>query len=212
VSPESCKTILFVDYENTGKIDLNQIPESTFVPFFFGAAQRSVPTEFLEAALKIGDRFQPIKIEGVGDNALDFHIAFYLGEYLVAHPKANCIILTKDTGFDPLVKHLRGRGFQVRRAATLADAFGSAKTNVPKPAKPKPAPAKPKEKSPYEVVLNWLTKMEPRTRPKKRTGLMAHIHSHFGRDFSEPDLHGVVERLIAEKKISEVDGVLGYAL
>jgi hypothetical protein len=41
---------------------------------------------------------------------------------------------------------------------------------------------------------------------------MAHIHSHFGRDFSEPDLHSVVERLIAEKKISEVDEALGYEL
>src|SRR5256885_10083930 len=109
-------SVLLVDYENIGKIDLGAIPAGVRVPFFFGASQRSVPTEFLKAALKLGERFVQIDIEGQGKNALDFHIAFYLGEYLARSPQSPCVILSRDKGFDPLIKHLVKRGFAVRRA------------------------------------------------------------------------------------------------
>jgi len=119
-------TVLFVDYENIGKVDLGAIPAGVRVPFFFGASQKSVPTEFLKAALKLGERFLPIDIEGQGKNALDFHIAFYLGEQLARAPDSSCVILSKDKGFDPLVKHLAKRGFSVRRANTIGEALGRA--------------------------------------------------------------------------------------
>src|SRR5256885_2209375 len=117
--------VLLVDYENIGKLDLRAVPAGVRVPFFFGASQRSVPTEFLRAALKLGERFVPIDIEGQGKNALDFHIAFYLGEYLARSPDTPCVILSKDKGFDPLIKHLVKRGFAVRRANSIAEALAS---------------------------------------------------------------------------------------
>src|SRR5215831_12593898 len=120
--PES---VLLVDYENIGKVDLSALPEGMRVPFFFGASQRSVPTEYLKAALRLGERFEPIDIEGQGKNALDFHIAFYLGEYLARAPDTACVILSKDKGFDPLIRHLTRRGFAVRRAGSMAEALGA---------------------------------------------------------------------------------------
>jgi len=117
--------VLLVDYENVGKVDLATIPAGVRIPFFFGASQRSVPTAFLRAALRLGERFVPIDIEGRGKNALDFYIAFYLGEYLTTSPKARCVILSNDKGFDPLIKHLEGRGFAVRRATSVKEAFAS---------------------------------------------------------------------------------------
>ncbi|HLJ39607.1 MAG TPA: PIN domain-containing protein [Steroidobacteraceae bacterium] len=119
------ESVLLVDYENIGKIDLAAIPDGVRVPFFFGASQRTVPTDFLKAALRLGERFVPIDIEGQGKNALDFHIAFYLGEYLARDPVTACVILSKDKGFDPLVRHLARRGFAVRRANTMAEALGA---------------------------------------------------------------------------------------
>src|SRR5215467_3970330 len=115
-------TILLVDFENVGKIDLAAVPDGFVVALFFGAAQKSVPKEFLKAALKLRERFVAIDIEGQGKNALDFHIAYYLGEYLTQFPKTSCVILSKDRGFDPLIKHLGSRGFSVRRANTLREA------------------------------------------------------------------------------------------
>jgi hypothetical protein len=85
-----------------------------------------VPTEFPNTALQLGEQFVSLDIEDQGKNALEFHIAFYLGEFLAASPTTNCIVLSKDKGFDPLIKHLCGRGFHVQRMATLGEACTSA--------------------------------------------------------------------------------------
>lgn len=211
MSTASYKNILFVDYENTGKVDLNSIPADVLVPFFFGASQKSVPTEFLKAALKLRDRFLPIDIQGQGKNALDFHISFYLGESLAANPQGRCVILSKDKGFDPLVKHLTGRGFAVRRAGTLAEAFG---TPAQKKSAKKAAAADPKADLPtlFAAALQLLQGMQPRAHPRKRKGLVAHLHNHFGKKIPETELQKVVDRMIAEKRISETEGSLVYEL
>lgn len=206
------KSILFVDYENVGNVDLSAIPLDVRVPFFFGASQKSVPTEFMKAALKLGERFLPIDIEGHGANALDFHIAFYLGEFLAADRAVNCIILSRDKGFDPLVKHLRGRGFKIRRAASMSEAFPVA---APAASSASPAPAglakaKTEPDTPWASALTWLKAMQARTRPRKRKGLIAHLNSHFGKKIPEPELQKLVDRMIAEKKLSEVNGALAY--
>src|SRR2546421_6171107 len=128
-------SVLLVDYENIGKIDLGAIPAGVRVPFFFGASQKSVPTEFLKAALRLGERFLPIDIEGQGKNALDFHIAFYLGEYLTRSPGTSCVVLSKDKGFDPLIRHLVRRGFTPPPATSIA-AGPRARPPPPSPAAP----------------------------------------------------------------------------
>src|SRR2546421_8961890 len=133
-------SVLLVDYENIGKIDLGAIPAGVRVPFFFGASQKSVPTEFLKAALRLGERFLPIDIEGQGKNALDFHIAFYLGEYLTRSPGTSCVVLSKDKGFDPLIRHLVRRGLSPGRAQFIA--------RGPRPPAPPPAPPAPRRGPP----------------------------------------------------------------
>src|SRR5437763_16530801 len=112
-------SVLLVDYENIGKIDLGAIPAGVRVPFFFGASQKSVPTEFLKAALRLGGRFLPIDIEGKGKNALGFHIAFYLGEYVTRSPGSFCVVLSKVMGCYPLRRQLVRRGLTVGRGDSL---------------------------------------------------------------------------------------------
>src|SRR2546425_1887178 len=140
-------SVLLVDYENIGKIDLGAIPAGVRVPFFFGASQKSVPTEFLKAALRLGERFLPIDIEGQGKNALDFHIAFYLGEYLTRSPGTSCVVLSKDKGFDPLIRHLVRRGFTLRRAPSLARALRP-RPPPPPAGPPRPPPPPPPRRHP----------------------------------------------------------------
>ncbi len=209
MSAASHRSILFVDFENAGKVDLSTVPADVFVPFFFGASQKSVPTEFLKAALKLGDRFLPIDIEGQGKNALDFHIAFYLGEYLAANSRASCTILSKDKGFDPLVKHLRKRGFAVRRVATVADAVGA---NAKAKGKAEASASTAEHPPTFEDIVQWLKNMQARTRPAKRKGLLAHLKSHFGRKISEAELDKLIDQLIAKKKLSDAAGKLAYQL
>lgn len=223
------ENVLLVDYENIGKIDLAAIPDGVRVPFFFGASQRSVPTEFLKAALRLGERFVPIDIEGQGKNALDFHIAFYLGEYLARDPHTACVIFSKDKGFDPLVRHLTRRGFSVRRANTMAEALGSREPAASAPRSPAGARSATRQggggrsggrrESPRreggslkDEALYLLTGTQKARRPRRRKGLIGVLHSHFARKVPETELEGLVDELIAEGTLSEANGAITYHL
>jgi hypothetical protein len=199
-------TVLLVDFENVGKIDLRAVPAGVRVPFFFGASQKTVPTEFLKSALKLGDRFEPIDIAGHGKNALDFHIAFYLGECLTRDPDTLCVVLSKDKGFDPLIKHLTGRGFSVRRETTLGAAFPRAASK---------ASVSPTQSSPEQwkgTVIKWIVAMDKTKRPRTRKRLVAHLHNHFAKKVAEADVEKYVDRLIADGKLSEAGSTIAYHL
>lgn len=211
-------SILLVDYENIGKIELGEIPAGVLVPFFFGASQKSVPKEFLKAALNLRERFVAIDIEGQGKNALDFHIAYYLGEYLTRSPESACIILSKDKGFDPLVKHLVLRGFAVRRANSLREAFPAAATESRRPmaegrrasaATPRPAAAGAAASVP-ENAVQWLSGSARTRRPRTRKALAAHLYSHFSKKVPEDDIQVLIDQLIAGGQLSETGGKISY--
>jgi len=220
--------ILLVDFENVPKVDLAAVPAGVAVPFFFGAAQKSVPTDFLRAALKLGERFVPIDIAGAGRNALDFHIAFYLGEYLTRNPAAHCVILSRDKGFDPLVKHLSARDYSVRRVATLEEAFpalprqpvAAKRSLTPASRDPAPPSVRPRSSASHagrraivatvDNAVAWLATMDKSKRPKKRPALAAHLHSHFAGKLSASEIEQLVDRMIAERRLGEVSGKLSY--
>jgi len=55
--------------------------------------------------------------EGNGPNALGLVIACHLGEGLALTPQAKFVIVSRDTGFDPLLRHLEARGAVQARSA-----------------------------------------------------------------------------------------------
>src|ERR1700752_1104968 len=211
------ESVLLVDYENVGKIDLAAIPDGVRVPFFFGASQRTVPTEFLRAALRLGERFVPIDIEGQGKNALDFHIAFYLGEYLARSPDTSCVILSRDKGFDPLIRHLVRRGFALRPANSIAEALGSRALPAAAPrgaGAARPAAARLAAHGDGGALLaearQLLAGTQKIRRPRKRKGLIAVLHSHFSKKVAEIALQGLLEKQIARGELSESNGAITY--
>jgi hypothetical protein len=204
---DDSERVLLVDYENVSKVDLGSIPGGVRVPFFFGASQKKVSTEFLRDALKLGPLFVPINIQGQGKNALDFHIAFYLGEYLARNRDTQCVILSKDTGFDPLIAHLKNRGFNVRRTATLGGAFPSAESPARRASLPTVAP-----EGTWQRASAWLDGLQRNRRPRKRRGLVASLHSHLSKKVPTAQIEEFVDRMIAEGRISESNGALSYNL
>jgi hypothetical protein len=222
-------TVLLVDYENVGHIDLTTLPSDMRVVVFFGASQRKVPTALLKTVAQLGERFIQVDIQGQGKNALDFHIAFYLGEYLTRSPETRCAILSKDTGFDPLVQHLRGRNLRVIRVSSLTEVGAKAApkavvTPVPGPGVvpaavpkvvPKDAPGAGPQASRVqplsaEKVVHWLRGTQKKKRPRKRKSLVAHLHSHFGQKMLESDIQKIVEELISKKHLIETNGAITY--
>lgn len=115
------RNVVLVDYENVQHVDLSCLDHSFQVMIFVGAQQKTPQVkgsaEFRQARLRID--FQ--KIAGNGKNALDFHIAFHLGRVFENAPSTHCFILSRDKGFDPLLRYLNDKGMNCTRVATWAE-------------------------------------------------------------------------------------------
>jgi hypothetical protein len=185
--------VLFVDLENVQKVDLAQVPPTARVMIFYGITQKKLPEELVVQTQPLGKRLKWIKISGQGPNALDFHIAFYIGQELAGNPSSECLILSRDTGFDPLVRHLQGFGHVCRRVSSLKDAFQIMKPKA--------------GADPYERLLTLLGK--EKARPARRTGLAGKVKSWFPLS-TEQERQTLIERLFKESRVREADKILTY--
>jgi PIN domain len=99
---------ILIDYENVQPAALPEIEATHFrLLVFVGASQTKVRFDVANAVQRMADRAGYIKISGNGANALDFHIAYYVGHLAAKEPEAYFHIISKDTGFDPLIAHLK---------------------------------------------------------------------------------------------------------
>ena len=118
----SVKNYVLVDYENVQPLaeslaSLNDPQIAVIV--FVGSSQKTLSYDFVSSFQRLGEGGEYVKISGNGKNALDFHIACYLGILTTKAPKACFYIVSKDTGYDPLVTHLRSKKFRVHRVAAI---------------------------------------------------------------------------------------------
>ncbi len=113
---------VLIDYESIQPEQLAPLePDHFRVTVFVGATQARLPFELAAAMQRLGSRAEYVKISGTGPNALDFHIAFYIGKLSVADPGTFFHIVSKDTGFDPLIQHLKSLKIFAARVADILD-------------------------------------------------------------------------------------------
>jgi PIN domain-containing protein len=186
---------LLVDFENVQKIDLSKLAEDFHVTIFVGSAQKTVPFDLVQGAQRLGPRLEWLRVEGSGSNALDFHIAYYLGCHFTQFPKAQCFILSKDSGFDPLVRHLIKKGFRCQRINSLIELEPQ-----------QPAASEPN----YKRLVELLTKTEKKLRPRKRTTLAQHVSAMFQKKLPEGEVERLIDLLFIEGKVSETGDTLSY--
>jgi hypothetical protein len=65
-----------------------------------------------------------VEIEGHGPNALDFHIAYYMGKLAAEDPGSSFQVISQDKGFDVLLEHMRNQGIPCARLKSLAELPG----------------------------------------------------------------------------------------
>lgn len=101
---------VLIDFESVQSESLAPLDHDDFkVMVFIGSNQAKLSVDLAMALQRMGSKAEYVRISGNGPNALDFHIAFYIG-LLVAHdPTAYFHIISRDTGFDPLIQHLKSR-------------------------------------------------------------------------------------------------------
>ena len=99
---------VLIDYENVQPDDIAALEHEHFrVIVFLGVHQAKIAFQTAEALQRLGPKAEYVKLSSGGPDALDFHIAFYLGQLAAKEPTACFHIISKDTGFDPLLKHLK---------------------------------------------------------------------------------------------------------
>ncbi len=134
-----------------------------------------------------------MKTAGQGPNALDFHIAFYLGRELAA-AAPECVILSRDTGFDPLMRHLQELGHTCRRVISLGDAFPVGTRS---------------DRDHFARLIALLAK--EKSRPTKRKGLAGKVRSWFPQ-LAEDARRVLIQRLFDENRVRESEKMLAYDL
>jgi hypothetical protein len=191
---------VLIDYENVqpaGLVALEKEPFKVFV--FVGASQAKVKFEVVASMQRLGDKATWIKISGNGPNALDFHIAYYIGRLAQAEPDAYFHIISKDAGFDPLIAHLKSRKVFANRSRDIGDMpiVKAANTKTPT------------EK--MDVVVANL-KQRGTSRPRTLRTLSSTINSLFQKALPEAELSALLELMKKHGHIAVSGTKVTYSL
>ncbi len=203
---------VLIDFENVQPKELGAFGGGGFkVMVFVGPAQPSVPVGLASALQALGHAGSYVHIHGRGPNALDMHIAYYIGRLTVTDPGAVFHIISRDRDYDPLILHLKTQDIECTRWKSVAEINAA---QAPKPAA-KPAPkaaakaaAKPAAKPTPKTVAKTVRKAAPsrvdgviqnlekraRARPATVKALASTIKSLY-RDIADNDVAAVVEEL-----------------
>jgi len=114
---------VLIDYENVQPRNLELLRNHPFKVFVFvGEHQAKLPFDLADKMQLLGKEARYVKISGNGQNALDFHIAYFLGELGIHDKDAHFHVISKDKGFDPLIRYLRReRKMHVHRERDLLE-------------------------------------------------------------------------------------------
>jgi hypothetical protein len=113
---------VLIDYENVQPDDIVALQhEHVRVIVFVGPHQTKIAVATAAALQPMGTNAEYVLLTGSGPNALDFHIAYYLGQLAEKEPTAFFHIISKDTGFDPLVKYLKEKKLRVCRVQMIEE-------------------------------------------------------------------------------------------
>ena len=191
---------VLIDYENVQPKNLEILRNHPFkIIAFVGANQPKIPFALAAAMQTLGENAEYIKISGNGQNALDFHIAFYIGEISAKYPDACFHIISKDTGFDPLIKHLKARKIRIQREKDLAEIPILRMSNTTS-----------QDEKIEAIVTNLAGRGQ--ARPRKVKTLSNTINSLFTKKLAEEELVGLIEELKKRQFIVVNQGKVSYKL
>lgn len=111
---------VLIDFESVQVKSLALLAGEHFrVRLFLGPNHTKVPRHLVLAMHEFGERAKYVELETPGPNALDFHVAYYLGNLTAADPEGFYHVISKDTGFDPLIQHLKTKKILAARSESI---------------------------------------------------------------------------------------------
>ena len=213
---------VFVDYENVQALDLSVIGSKgvTFT-LLVGPQKKKLDVELVEQLFAHAASVELVRLTASGRNALDFTLAYYVGRAVAADPAGFFHIISKDTGYDPMIEHLRSRHVRIRRHNDFSTLTFSAAPRLNEPATDERSPATPTEPKPKALVANKPLKKtsvpvrkptslddkpsarvlehlrtHPNNRPKHRKTLVSHMSALLGKQPAEGGIEKLIDELV----------------
>lgn len=184
---------VLIDYESVQPDDIAALQhEHVRVIVFVGPHQTKIAFEKAAALQRMGGNAEYVRLSGSGPNALDFHLAYYLGYLAAKEPTAYFHIISKDTGFDPLVKHLKERKLRACRVQTIGE------IPILKPIDPKSSPDR------VALIVADLQKRGA-ARPRTVATLSSTISATFQKQLTAQEVSSLVSEL-QKKGLVKVEG------
>lgn len=175
---------VFVDFENVSSIDFSIIGSKPIsITVFIGAHQTRLDASLVEKMMEHAASVKLIRLTTPGKNSLDFTLAYYIGRSVVTDPTGYFHIVSKDTGFDPLIEHLRSRHVRAYRH----DSFATLKFSGSKPPSDLPKDA-------FNRALEHLRRNSS-NRPKRKKTLISHLRGLCGNGTGEKEALALIDSL-----------------
>jgi hypothetical protein len=214
---------VLIDFENVQVRSIALLEGDCFrVRVFLGPKNTKLPAELVVAVQKLGDKAEYITLETSGSNALDFHIAYYLGVLSAANPTAYFHVISKDTGFDPLIQHLNSKNIYSSRSVSIEEmpCFAKKETVVEKAVTISPPEVKPQTlpvKAVSELDKNFKLVHEDLIRrksskPRRVKTLKSTMQARCGKDVAPSIVNSIFQKMVT-KGFVKIDGEkVSYAL
>ena len=192
---------VLIDLENVVPDRLDLLNQDWIkVLLFVGKNQAKLRFSLVKGVQCLGERAQYVEMSGTGHNALDFHIAFYVGRISATDKDAYFHIVSDDRGFDPLIDHLKQKGIFADRVAGLEE-----------------IPALKQAKAVFKSTAERIAFAKERlltakaTRPRARKTLTSHVSAMFLKAISDEDVAAVVDGLFKNGTVSEKGKRIAYS-
>lgn len=189
---------VLVDFENVQPDNMELLRGGLFKIKVFVGSNQKISVDVAKSLQAFGPDAEYIQIEGNGKNALDFHIAYYIGRLAGECADAYFHVISKDTGFDPLMQHLKDQKINCRRSPSVGDI----------PFIKKGLDTKTMEEQ-TESVTEWLKKS---TKPRTEKTLTSTIKGLFAKQPCDEQVAAILKELQKRKVITVTDGKISYSL
>jgi hypothetical protein len=212
---------VLVDFENVQPDSLAALANGQFrVKVFVGAAQAKgrISFELSHSMQMLGANAEYVRIARSGPNAVDMHIAYYIGRLLEKEPSAVVHIISKDTDFDPLVEYLRAKGSACKRVKSIAEI---PKHLVPRAAAPKavpkhtphvPTPRRPHAEKLAPIIKHLHSLSGKPATSKKLTQTIASYFKQHGGELGDKTVALIIDELVRLKYVSQNGTKVSYHL
>jgi len=194
------KNYILIDFENVQPKNLEVLKGHDFnIMVFVGDKQTKIPFDLAIAMQVLGKNAKYVKINGNGPNALDFHIAFYIGSISAIEKNCYFHIISKDTGFDPLIKHLKEQKIYVQREKNIAEIpilkISGTKSKVER----------------VDAIVKFL-KARGTAKPRTVKTLSNSINSLFAQSLAEAEIIELVDELMSRNSVIKNGEKVSYQL